>query len=428
MTARVERVVTSGVFSLDGQDFDVDNNVWLVGDDAEVIVVDAAHDAAPDPRGRCGTCGARDRVHARAQRPHHRSGGPRRSDRRSRARPRRRPHAVGRRQPGPRARAARGRSAHRRRRDRARGAAHAGALAGRRVPVGVGPRGGAVGRHALPRRARARPGARSATSRRSSTRSASGCSPCRRRRASSPVTATRRRSAPRRRATTTGWRAATDPARSRALGHGAPVLPGARPRSPPSCRALGHGAPVRALGHGAPRAGARPRGALSSLARGAAARVVHGVGRAAHTLRGMKYVYEAVVVLHFIGLAMLVGGFIAQSRSTPRLVSRTMFDGAMTQLLTGLILVGMRESSLDLGEDDLDRTKIAVKLGIALVVADHRPRRPPQARGRAAALLARRRRARPRERGRRRLLVILRAGAAPQRTPQDHELRTRSRS
>jgi glyoxylase-like metal-dependent hydrolase (beta-lactamase superfamily II) len=45
-SARVERLVTSGVFSLDGQDFDVDNNVWLVGDDAEVIVVDAAHDAA----------------------------------------------------------------------------------------------------------------------------------------------------------------------------------------------------------------------------------------------------------------------------------------------------------------------------------------------------------------------------------------------
>ena len=45
MNARVERVVTSGVFSLDGQDFDVDNNVWIVGDDAEVIIVDAAHDA-----------------------------------------------------------------------------------------------------------------------------------------------------------------------------------------------------------------------------------------------------------------------------------------------------------------------------------------------------------------------------------------------
>jgi glyoxylase-like metal-dependent hydrolase (beta-lactamase superfamily II) len=43
----VDKVVISGVFSLDGQDFDVDNNVWLVGDDDEVLVVDAPHDAGP---------------------------------------------------------------------------------------------------------------------------------------------------------------------------------------------------------------------------------------------------------------------------------------------------------------------------------------------------------------------------------------------
>jgi glyoxylase-like metal-dependent hydrolase (beta-lactamase superfamily II) len=47
MTARIDKVVISGVFSLDGQDFDVDNNVWLVGDDDEVLVIDAPHDAAP---------------------------------------------------------------------------------------------------------------------------------------------------------------------------------------------------------------------------------------------------------------------------------------------------------------------------------------------------------------------------------------------
>lgn len=44
---RVERVVTSGTFSLDGGTWDVENNVWLVGDDDEVLVVDAAHTAAP---------------------------------------------------------------------------------------------------------------------------------------------------------------------------------------------------------------------------------------------------------------------------------------------------------------------------------------------------------------------------------------------
>ncbi|MGY1699020.1 MBL fold metallo-hydrolase [Geodermatophilus sp. SYSU D00766] len=47
MAARIEKTVVSGVFSLDGQDFDVDNNVWLVGDDDEVLVIDAPHRAEP---------------------------------------------------------------------------------------------------------------------------------------------------------------------------------------------------------------------------------------------------------------------------------------------------------------------------------------------------------------------------------------------
>ena len=43
----IERVVTAGIFSLDGQDFEVENNVWLVGDADEVLVIDAAHDHRP---------------------------------------------------------------------------------------------------------------------------------------------------------------------------------------------------------------------------------------------------------------------------------------------------------------------------------------------------------------------------------------------
>ncbi|MEU0719975.1 MBL fold metallo-hydrolase [Streptomyces lavendulocolor] len=45
MTARIGHLVTSGTFSLDGGTWDVDNNVWIVGDGAEAIVIDAAHDA-----------------------------------------------------------------------------------------------------------------------------------------------------------------------------------------------------------------------------------------------------------------------------------------------------------------------------------------------------------------------------------------------
>lgn len=43
----IERIVTSGVFELDGGSWDVDNNIWVVGDDSDVIVFDAAHDADP---------------------------------------------------------------------------------------------------------------------------------------------------------------------------------------------------------------------------------------------------------------------------------------------------------------------------------------------------------------------------------------------
>ena len=41
----VENVVTSGKFELDGGSWDVDNNVWILGDSSEVVVIDAAHDA-----------------------------------------------------------------------------------------------------------------------------------------------------------------------------------------------------------------------------------------------------------------------------------------------------------------------------------------------------------------------------------------------
>jgi glyoxylase-like metal-dependent hydrolase (beta-lactamase superfamily II) len=43
----VERVVTSGIFALDDQEWEVENNVWLVGNDEEVLVVDAAHEVGP---------------------------------------------------------------------------------------------------------------------------------------------------------------------------------------------------------------------------------------------------------------------------------------------------------------------------------------------------------------------------------------------
>jgi len=43
----IGRVTTSGIFTLDGEDHEVENNIWIVGDDREVVVIDAAHDHRP---------------------------------------------------------------------------------------------------------------------------------------------------------------------------------------------------------------------------------------------------------------------------------------------------------------------------------------------------------------------------------------------
>jgi glyoxylase-like metal-dependent hydrolase (beta-lactamase superfamily II) len=45
--AGIDRIVTHGTFELDGGSWEVDNNIWVVGDDSDVVVFDAAHTAAP---------------------------------------------------------------------------------------------------------------------------------------------------------------------------------------------------------------------------------------------------------------------------------------------------------------------------------------------------------------------------------------------
>ncbi|WP_300645081.1 MBL fold metallo-hydrolase [Nocardioides sp.] len=44
MTARIDHAVVSGTFSLDGETHEVDNNIWVVGDEKECVVIDAPHD------------------------------------------------------------------------------------------------------------------------------------------------------------------------------------------------------------------------------------------------------------------------------------------------------------------------------------------------------------------------------------------------
>jgi hypothetical protein len=85
----------------------------------------------------------------------------------------------------------------------------------------------------------------------------------------------------------------------------------------------------------------------------------------------MEFLFNVIVVLHFVGLALLLGAFLVQVNSPEKTVTRWMWDGALTQLLTGVIMVGLISSGAlgDEEKEELDTTKIAVKLVIVLVIA-----------------------------------------------------------
>lgn len=79
----------------------------------------------------------------------------------------------------------------------------------------------------------------------------------------------------------------------------------------------------------------------------------------------MEFLEHTLVVLHFIGLASLLGGFLVQIKTSPRVVNNAMVHGILTQLVTGVLLVGLAESD----DAPVDHAKIGVKLTIAVVVA-----------------------------------------------------------
>jgi hypothetical protein len=77
----------------------------------------------------------------------------------------------------------------------------------------------------------------------------------------------------------------------------------------------------------------------------------------------MTVVYNVFVAAHLLGMAALVGGYAATLRSPQ--ITELIVWGARLQLITGLILVGIGEASLD---KEYNHTKIAVKLVISFVI------------------------------------------------------------
>ncbi len=77
----------------------------------------------------------------------------------------------------------------------------------------------------------------------------------------------------------------------------------------------------------------------------------------------MEIIKNALLVLHFVGMASLLGGFLVQMKPKVKQINPAMVHGALTQLVTGVALVGI-DQALD---DPVNNAKVGTKF-VALVV------------------------------------------------------------
>lgn len=91
-----------------------------------------------------------------------------------------------------------------------------------------------------------------------------------------------------------------------------------------------------------------------------------------------------LVVLHLVGMAALLGGFLVQIkalRAKSAEILPAMVHGAWTSLVTGLLLVGVAEWELAMGGgEEIDHSKIAIKFVVVAIVVTlvmlHRKKKP----------------------------------------------------
>ncbi|MDQ0992571.1 hypothetical protein [Streptomyces sp. V3I7] len=81
----------------------------------------------------------------------------------------------------------------------------------------------------------------------------------------------------------------------------------------------------------------------------------------------MDVLIQVFVGLHIIGIASLLGGFLTQMKAMGRGTARfvpAMLHGALTMLVTGVILVGLNEAD----GHHVNNIKIGVKLALLIVI------------------------------------------------------------
>ncbi|GHF29042.1 hypothetical protein ACFTT0_16135 [Streptomyces bauhiniae] len=81
----------------------------------------------------------------------------------------------------------------------------------------------------------------------------------------------------------------------------------------------------------------------------------------------MTVLIHVFVALHIIGIAALLGGFLTQMKAMGRGTARfvpAMLHGAITMLVTGVVLVGLNEAD----GHHVNNIKIGIKLALLIVI------------------------------------------------------------
>jgi cytochrome bd-type quinol oxidase subunit 2 len=84
----------------------------------------------------------------------------------------------------------------------------------------------------------------------------------------------------------------------------------------------------------------------------------------------MEFTYKLFLVLHFIGLAGLLGGLLAQIQNKPKQLQKLVMHSALLMLIAGVVMVGVNQM---MHADDptievLDHVKIAIKSTVLIVI------------------------------------------------------------
>ena len=84
----------------------------------------------------------------------------------------------------------------------------------------------------------------------------------------------------------------------------------------------------------------------------------------------MENIYNIFLVLHFIGLAGLLGGLLAQIPNKPKQLQKLVMHSALLMFIAGLVMVGINQMmhADDPTVEVLDHVKVAIKSTVLIAI------------------------------------------------------------